>query len=548
MSHLSATHAIENLIFLSDQAPDMKAKSEIDAKIQSIAFDIIHNPTIDPSDRKEALTLLRRSITNTYRDQGAKLHINLLNRLSTPALPCTTYPGNDCDPFISQYGGGALNSLLARLSFHLCKSFIPKEIIDGITQGVHDDQIDVFLIIDNRFMAKSEYVSKDYFGHTYEKKTEELLVQFHRWIFPNLPIGSDVKKYPKVGVFPSIGFYQAQHWPAPINHFKEMEVYAHGERVMLYSPNGNHIAIDRAAPYGSCWIAARDGNRVCIAKVIKNIADYDTKETFPEFIPFFSLGNGCRNLDEFTQRLEHIAKDLDKACFKMFEPLALAISSLDKESEKELFPSLPSTIQQAIFKNLWMIKGSPHGIHNDFGRLSFEGCLSLAEAYRASIDEKIEAIKRTHDQIMNDLIQNPLELLLTKEDLDMPLKKEIDRSLQQAIEEKTKRLASVHQIIEEICHLIIHHADRDQKQKAIQKLDEQSQGMLKDYAMTSHKLFKIIYDEHIANKDDIENYKEPSHPNFGRAAFFEEEHQKTHPQIILNALAILGSELNAQEA
>jgi hypothetical protein len=544
MSYLSVTHAIQDLIALSEQAPDMKAKSEIDRKIQAVASDLIRNPEIDASDRKSALELLRKATINTYNDMKAKLHVNLLSRGSPPALPCKTYPSNLCDPFLSQYGGGATNSLLARLSFNLCKSFIPKEIIDGITEGVNPDQIDAFLIIDNKFWTFADDVHEDYYGHSYPKKTEEILVHFHRWIFPDLPIGSDVKKYPKVGVFPSIGLYEAQHWPAPINHFKAMEVYAHGELRMLYSPNGNHIAIDRDAPYGSCWIAARDGNRVCIAKVIKNIANDDTNYAFKEFTPFFSLGNGCKNLNEFTQRLETIAPELNQACLRMFAPIVQCIIDGDHEAATEKFSTLPSTIQQAIFKNLWIIKGSPQGIHDDFGRLSFDSSQSLLEEHRASRDQKIEAIKRTHDQIMYDLIENPLQLLLAREDLVIPEKVNTPK----ATEDEMKKNASINQIIDEICGLIVSSGGACQKKQAIERLDEQTQGILEGKWIASHKLFEIIYHEHIANKGDIENYQEPTHPNFGRAAFFEEDHQKTHPQIILNALAILGSELCIQEA
>jgi hypothetical protein len=543
MSFLSISDRIRHFIRESDASLTPADKNAADAQIQAIALDLIHDPKIPQRDREEGLALLRRAFVNTYKLSDARLYVNLLHRKDDPAGPCRPYPKNFCDPFIASYNmGDATSSLIARVSFDLCKKVIPKEIIDALTKDLSSDQIQVFFNVGSKSALGYETVHGNYSGHYYAKETQELLVKFHRWIFPDCVPGADHKKFPSVGVFPSIGFYPGQHWPAPINHFKPMEVYAHGAHdFMLYSPNDCHIAIDRAAPYGACWVAARDGNRVCIAKMIVNVANDKACRNFPEFNDYFSLATGCRNLDEYTEKLKAKAPSIDKRCYHIFAPIAQAIQDDDEIAFKTLFDDLPYTFQQAIYKNIWQVKGSPLGIHDDFGRLSFEGSANLKQEHIATKEEKINAIIATHRQIYDDLIEAPLHLLLAKEDLQETMAP--SRAIAAPIDDE-KGFTSVHEVIDELRDLIIQNKDATIKKEAIHKLDQVAALTMKKQSAVSHKLFELIYLEHVANKDMIAGYIKPTHSNFGMAAFYGEDHQRTEPEIILQALAMLESKLN----
>jgi hypothetical protein len=542
MSFSSISERIHQLIKESDAPVTAAEKSAADKQIQAIALDLIHNPSIHPREREEGLALLRKAFVNNYSFSHARLYVNLLHRKDLPAEPCRPYPKIFCNPFIASYGMGDGNSsLIARLSFDLCKKMIPKEIIDAITKDLSSDQIQVFLDIGSSGKLSSETVVGDYSGHHYDKETNEVLIKFHRWIFPDSAPGADHKKFPNIGVFPSIGFFGAQHWPAPIHHFKPMEVYAHGgANYMLYSPNGCHVAIDTASPYGSCWIAARDGNRVCIANMILNVADDKTKRMFPEFTDYFSLAIGCSNLDEYTQKLKAIAPIINRRCFHVFAPIFAAIRKDDEITLKTLFDDLPYTFQQAIYKNIWKEKGSPLGIHDDFGRLSFEGSANLAPKYIASTEEKINSIIATHKQIMDDLIETPLHLLLAKEDLQAPMAPSEAKA--PLIDDK-KGLTTVDAVIAELRALIIQNEDATTKKEAIHKLDQVAALTLKKQTAVSHKLFECVYLEHVASKDQIAGYEEPKHSNFGMAAFYGEDQQSTTPEVLLQALDLFESQL-----
>jgi hypothetical protein len=486
----------------------------------------ILNDASTPEERLRCLSLVRNTYTNTYRITDNRLYLNLINRHLPPSEKCGTYPANLQFPFLSAYHSLNREGVLVRLDPLHCAEHIPEKLKQDLGGHIDPTHTDLFLVIDNKFLANCEHVEGDYYGGHYSRSTEELLVRFHRWAFP-IQHSDDMKIHPLMGLYQPSHFFKAQHEPIAIDQMHPMCIHAHDNG--LYSPNGSHIAVDRSAPYSAGWIACKDGDRVCIAKVICNTMRQDLNALFPSMAMFFSLQQGSKNLDDYLRKLERLTVDLDTDLHRLFDPIAEAISR--GEPIKPLIDALPSALKMSVHKNIWTLKGSPHGIHNDFGRLSFEKDPSLDPKYRASDEEKIQAIVLTHNQIIKDIIEDVKSLLTSAEKtLEKP----------QCEIQASSSISSLSSLINELIQAL---SDPSKKLEKLHQLQSKGASTRIDEKKIEHRLFEHVYHSYQEFSDSIPEYKTPSHPDFGRAAFLGQDRVSVQDLILEIALEKLKSDL-----
>jgi hypothetical protein len=273
------------------------------------------------------------------------------------------------------------------------------------------------------------------------------------------------------------------------------------------------------------WIAARQGDRACISKVIMIPNFYPPVEAirFPELNEFVaSIHLECNTVEKFTKNLEKFRPHVAEFCAKTFNPIIEAARLGKSDEILLLLGRLPPTFQGAIYERLWVIKGSPMGVHHDFGGASFKHDLSLAPKFHASNEEKIQAIEQASSLVIKELIDDTLFLHLHTKPL-LP-------------SEQVQRLR-----IETIDNLFNHlkkATSLAEKKAALCELDTFCESFLGG-AKASHELFGRIYHLHINLKDCIDDYKEPNHPRFGEAAFFQIDGVTTRDDVLVIAMSDL---------
>lgn len=585
---------------IAAQAPE-KEILDIQRNISSLAFTIIRS-AVDNADTREALSLIGRVVPNTYRSRDVSLYVNLKDRTSPPAAPSRPYPATLQTPFLASYHtAGGPYKLLARLDGAICWDQIPKELLASLGEGLHPDAVDMFLIESNTGYMGPEWVEGDYYGAHYDRAQFAVLLKFHQWAFPDLPVGGDCKKHLYMGAFPSFGIDKAQHWPAPIGYMADMEIYAHpdGHGGMLYSPNDAHVAIDEDSPFAALWIAAREGDRCCIAKVILSLSHPRTSTRDPLFSDYFRLSENCSTLEAYTKKLIAFEPQIQEYATRLWQSFIAALERGNVEESDRLFKALPSTQQIALLKQLWIIKGRPHG-YEDFGRLSYERSDRLPPELRAAEADKIQAARNVQLEIVKALISEPLELLEAR----IPSERRVEAAgiagegRRMGAAAIAARLTDVREVIPKTATSVredvsptpsvaaeaTHEATyggagrpvsispvgptkneeigkalrrvlmlketgrpREELEEALGRVNEVSADRLPDRQRASNRLFTLIYEMHVFAMEEL-LLQEPSHPKFGEAAFYGIEGAETPLTVITMALNALESELNSKNA
>jgi hypothetical protein len=88
----------------------------------------------------------------------------------------------------------------------------------------------LFLLHEREQLFGFEEVSGKYSGKKYKDSTSELLVKFHTWLYPDLPVGSDIAINPMMGIFPDFGITNGQHEPISIGSLSKQRVHAHPDK------------------------------------------------------------------------------------------------------------------------------------------------------------------------------------------------------------------------------------------------------------------------------------------------------------------------------
>lgn len=542
-------------------------------QISALANEILHTAGPDSIDANNALSLIGRVTRNVFpRTPQENLFLNLRDRIGALAPDSVPYPEKLQTPFIASYHSSGLNNkMMARLDGAAIWDQIPSDILRCLGSGLDPAQVDVFLVQNNCGFAGYERVEGDYYGGHYDTLQHELLLKFHQWAFPDLPPGGDIHKQLYMGAFPDFGIYRAQHDPAPINYMEGRAIHAHpdhGGRDMLYSPNGAHIAIDTDSPFSSFWMVAREGPRACIAKVLLLHYKPETpsRETDPLFDDYFALSAKCRSLEEYAIRLNNFAPHIQSYAQQVWGPYLAAIQIGDLAGADRIFLTLPRTFQSAFHKQLWILKGRPEG-HGDFGKLCYDRSETLPEELKARPEDRITAANLVQAEMFRVLVTEPLELLELKipearraevirtaahtPGADHPLQGGSgDSSLARASASQPSTSPDVRsdpntQIEESLASLLWakqNHASKAEIEGILERLNRFTEGRIASGQKASDRLFTLVYECHNMAMEQFE-LQEPTHPEFGRAAFFGEEGANTHPEVIEMALAALTAEL-----
>lgn len=383
----------------------LEEKTRLIESINTLAERIRESGALN-EDKTNALRLLDQAIFNT--GFPGRFHFNLMDPFNLPAPICKAYgdyPVYMQIPFVDCYMFAVVSRSVARIDPRVHAESIPQTLRDQV--GFDPANTDFFFLFESATNADS--IQGDHGGYHFERESREVLVRFHHVVFRDETKGCDKKVYVPMGAFPLYGARQAQFWPIPIDHLEPMEVYAHPrDDIMLYSPDGAHLELDTDIPYSVFWIAGQHGGRTCLAKVIcKNRGGVYS----PAIERLFEAQSGCDTLDDFKRQLSAAEPFLRRELAEQFDPLVRALESGAEADIEAAFAALPRTYQENIYKQIWLLKGSPRDVHANFGRASFENDASLPAPYHASTEDKLRAVALIQEDVINELIHSQIAML-----------------------------------------------------------------------------------------------------------------------------------------
>jgi hypothetical protein len=315
----------------------------------------------------------------------------------TPSLSCPAYDRVQM-PTFSTYGIICEHEAGFRLDPESSWAEIPASVRNAAV-GYSPDNTDVLFSVINASAIRGH--TAHYIGN----------VCFHQWAYPHLKPGADVKKDVQMGMFPLMGVSPAIGDPGGIafNRLSPMLVHCHGGRMpkyMLYSPNNAHFRIDPDYPFFSCWIVGQVDGRTCINKVIGFM---NTPDPLCKIIRH-SIRD-CPNLFDHMMRIED---GVNQYIAETLEPIAKELDE-DETATLDHFTALPQWMKNQVYRQAWLLKGSPIGIHGDFGRMSFEN-REIDAAHFCSRKEQAQAIRQFAADLKDLLVDSQFRLYANRLD------------------------------------------------------------------------------------------------------------------------------------
>ncbi len=348
-------------------------------------------------------------VGNSATDRSLRLYANTV----CPKLPVTVMNvgyNRLQFPTVSTYHQIAPEIAGCRLS-PSCAPLLPRRILE--TVPLEGQQVDLFnLILDTRGL-----IGLHNYGRPFNLDT-------HLWVHHDiLPGGNANKSYP-MGLYPVCGVYSAARntshkKPAPIalGQLQPMRVHAHPHGKskkacdMLYSPDDAHFMVDRTSPFSVTWMATQDGRRTLVARLLM-IHDY----TDPLMHAVVQASKNCQEIGEHNAALN---VNVDKVLQTMFAPILLALKSDEPEAALKLFDSLPEWQKNNVYKHAYFIKGSPQGVSDDLGSLSFHNSEKIEERYHLSKEERMQALANHIQEMQYILAGETTELLTACTDISL---------------------------------------------------------------------------------------------------------------------------------
>ncbi|MBS3904436.1 MAG: hypothetical protein KGZ39_03830 [Simkania sp.] len=358
--------------------------------IDTLAQEILQ--TSPSEDGQQSLASLIRAknilIQNSASTPESRLYINTVCPYTQPVIQNTAY-AKPQTPTVSTYGEIAAEPLAIFRLAPTCFPLLPDALVQAI--GPLDGcQVDLLsLVIDTRFPASC-------YG---EGRPFNLNV--HPWAHHDILPGWNVKKTISMGLFPCYNIYSANgntthKHPRPIelNALGPMPVHAHAEKdvkspdAMLYSPDDAHFMIDPTCPFSLTWVAAHDGKRALISRLLMI---HDQKDPIMEAI-ICSLKE-CRDLDEHLDKLSRL---LNAALQKTFSPI-----SENTMDPLTLFQSLPSWQKEAIRRQINILKEFPDPSFVSIDQLRSLTLDEWGQAITMHIEEMLSIFVEEHIQLLN---------------------------------------------------------------------------------------------------------------------------------------------------
>ncbi|MBS0603842.1 MAG: hypothetical protein JSS60_02260 [Verrucomicrobia bacterium] len=380
--------------FLPDQGP---RNIEQELQIDAAARQIISAPMPSAERRLLLSELLRRraELLTHVPVQGLKGTVVFFNvqQIGLPPTPlCPAYNKMRL-PTISSYHTIGSNIASIRLD-PSALPHVPKEVLEK-AGDLSGKQVDLFwTAIDGRPFANLQ---------------RPINLDTHPWSHPHALPGHDVKYDVNMGIFPEVGFKKS-NWGGSLEMgtISPMQVHTHGHpKNMLYSPDNAHFEVIPDSPFGILWTVSQKDNRIAFTKMLV-VFDY----AHPVCRSIDRTIRGCNDLDTHVTHLEGIKKGIHET----FGPLIELFEQNDPHAMEE-FNKLPLAFQHGIFKETWIMKDSPRGIHGDFGKASFMNEGSLDVKHHCDAAARAEAVKRYAMSLGHLLCDSQRELLLNSQSL-----------------------------------------------------------------------------------------------------------------------------------
>jgi hypothetical protein len=343
----------------------------------------VHETAPLQAEAPDALVRAKSYLVLNQSNAPQRLELNML-LLVPPALPSSGYYGGPQVPTVTTYGNIAAHRAIIRLPLEALDA-VP----DVLKRDVQGKKVDLFFsVVDGR------HVGRDYDA---DRRPYNLAV--HRWAYPDVQPGEDRCTDIVMGMVPLLGAGGCYNRPdaLPLYSLDKRRVHAHpdaGGRDLLYSPDNAHFTVDQKSPLSAFWIAVYHQNRACFGKylVLRAFEEDPIAETLVR------LHADCGSAEEYRGRLREIAEVVDR----VLRPAA--------SGDAAAVQRLPKWHQNGVFKHAWVVKGSPCGVHADFGRLSFLSQAPLPEEHHCSSAERREAVRRHRDELVEVLATSQEEL------------------------------------------------------------------------------------------------------------------------------------------
>jgi hypothetical protein len=378
--------------------------SHIHLQISALAKTALTADLVEDERRKVIgyLTLAKCIASPNFEDRVPDFRLLLnLKQPVTPFLRCPAYDKAQM-PTFSTYHIICDHDAGFRLDPESCWMEIP----ENVRLAVGDcspDHTDVLFSIINASPIRGQ--DPHYIGN----------VCFHRWAYPHIKPGFNVKKDVQMGMFPLMGVSSAKDDLAAIafNRLSPMRVHCHAHvdgnpnpQAMLYSENNAHFRADPDYPFFSCWIAGQVDGRTCINKVI---GITDTSD--PLCMIIRNSVRKCPNLFDHMTRIE---EGVEQYIAENLEPIAKELDE-DEAATLDRFAALPQWMKNQVYRQAWLLKGSPKGIHGDFGRMSFEN-REIDAAHFCSRKEQAQAIRQFAADLQDLLVDSQFRLYASRLD------------------------------------------------------------------------------------------------------------------------------------
>ncbi len=382
---------------------------KLERKISKLAHRILEDQQISLVQKEEFLQqlLARRMvlITNQAGFKDIYLDLNLIQNIPpTPLCPAYRHL---MMPTVTSYHSIGPNLASIRLDPSALRH-VPREIIDQLGD-LSTLEIDLFYTMVSGFHLDAD---------------RSLNLGLHAWTHHHMlaadGAGDGQKRDVLMGIFPILGVRSTDELGSlTLGALRPMQVHTHGDGQadnMLYSPDNAHFDRVEGSPFSAFWAVAKDGNRVCVSKmlVVYDHLRADWAPRYPISQALLRSIRDCQHLGDHLEKLHEVTQTLNE----QFAPLCNQLENpATTETAMETFHALPLTFQNDIYYQTWLLHGSPLHIHRDFGRASFEHDPSLSVEYYSNTAQKIQAIQNFAAHL-NDLLVTSQQTLLNCQTLD----------------------------------------------------------------------------------------------------------------------------------
>lgn len=323
------------------------------------------------------------------------------------SLPCPGYRFGRM-PMVGYYNQGnqyEIGYSIKAVRLHPSQLDNCPESVQKAVGNLEGRSIDFFLIINNCSLIK-------------EMKPDHYNLIAHPWAIPRLRENDDITTFVEQGIFETTGIHKVNAVLADdnpesagleIGKLGVCRIHAHPkEFLMAISPDNARFGIPGDAPFSSFFSVTLIEDRALVSfQVLIN----DPEDSF-----CLLLQNMGKGMQENLPKLKRESRRLDEARIQHRKLLASNLSLKD-------FDALPEGEKDAIYGEIWAVKGKPMGVDVQFGRKSFHRLESLDAKYHATDEQRTAAINNYAQRVKdrNQKLIQSLEPLFAKPKTNSPI-------------------------------------------------------------------------------------------------------------------------------